>query len=133
MNYKNAYSAGGFQPYDNNGRNFCYGMTFKAPSQGKFEFNSNIPNKFSVTFAIPEKSVTYLLRKAGRDDTTLSYSNIQNITDVIKSNFKANLKYIGLKFYEFDNLAQIENCDLDRVKNLAETGDWYGNNFDVIM
>ena len=124
MNFKNTYQNGGFQVYSS--RNFSYGNSFKAPTQGQFEFNSNIPNKFSVTFAIPEKSAMYLLKKESRPQS-LSYSNINNITDVIKSNFKATLKYVGLKFYEFNSINDITSISSISVKNLVEAGNWYGN------
>jgi len=57
--FKNTYWAGSFQPYAN--RTFGFGKSFEAPSQGNFEFNTNIPNKFSTTYAIPEKEVLRLL------------------------------------------------------------------------
>ncbi len=126
---KNTYWVGGFQSYS--ARTFGYGNSFKVPQQGEFEFNTNIPNKFSVTFAIPEKSVMYLLKKENLAES-LSYSNIQNITAAIKDNFNAELKYIGLKFYEVTSIDAVNDEDSIQVKNLSTTGGWYTNSHTTI-
>ncbi len=75
--FKNTYWAGLFQPYVS--RNFGFGKSFKAPSQGNFEFNTNIPNKFSATYAIPEKEYDYQKMKIYHSHYLIQISQIQQM------------------------------------------------------
>lgn len=121
--FKNTYWSGTWQEYAH--RRFCYGNTFTPQStyDGEFEFNTNIPNTLSVTLALPEKEVIRLLKNSNLSESR-SYSNIDNITRVIRNNVSVNIDYFGLKFYETDSIPNMASAASVTMKN---TGGWYSS------
>lgn len=121
--FKNTYWSGTWQEYAH--RRFCYGNTFTPQStyDGEFEFNTNIPNTLSVTLALPEKEVIRLLKNSNLSESR-SYSNIDNITRVIRNNVSVNIDYFGLKFYETDSIPNMASATSVTMKN---TGSWYSS------
>jgi hypothetical protein len=121
--FKNTYWTGGWQPYES--REFCYGNSFTPDStyDGEFEFNTNIPNTLSVTLALPEKEVIRLLQDSSLSES-LSYSNIKNITSVIRNNVIPNINYFGLKFYETNSTSNMSSYT---GYTLKDNGGWYSS------